>query len=183
MTNPPPPYLLISDDTSSNATAYDDDHDNDNLGNDDASKNDNDEVNENVPPNMAKTAPTKKTKAAASARKKAGTKTTREDVIDIDTPPRKKQRAANQAAAYFLTKILKGYTVNHYSTGSKNCIKVVFHEGGIPSERAQPVMSLDQGGKALKVKWKLSKHLHGRAGDGANDPQGLHVVQWVRGHP
>jgi hypothetical protein len=36
---------------------------------------------------------------------------------------------------------------------------VVFHKGGIPSERAQPMMSLDQGGKALKVEWKLSKHL------------------------
>jgi hypothetical protein len=73
-------------------------------------------------------------------------------------PPKKKQRAADWAAAYFLTKTLKGYTVNHYSKGSKNCIDVVFHKGGIPSKRAQPV-SLDQGGKALKVKWKLSEHL------------------------
>ncbi len=80
-------------------------------------------------------------------------------VLDIDTPPKKKQRAANRAAAYFSTKTLKGYTVNHYSKGSKNRIDVVFHEGGIPSERTHPVMSLDQGGKALKVEWKLSKHL------------------------
>ncbi len=83
----------------------------------------------------------------------------REEVIDIDTPPKKKQRAADRAAAYFSTKTLKGYTVNHYSKGSKNCIDVVFHEGGIPSERTHPVISLDQEGKALKVKWKLSKRL------------------------
>ncbi len=82
-----------------------------------------------------------------------------EGVIDINTPPNKKQHAADRAAAYFLTKTLKGYTVNHYSKGSKNCINVVSHEGGIPSERAHPVISLDQGGKALKVEWKLSKHL------------------------
>ncbi len=74
-------------------------------------------------------------------------------------PPKKKQHAANRAAAYFSTKTLKGYTVNHYSKGSKNCINVVFHEGGIPSKRAQPVMSLDQGGKALNIEWKLSKRL------------------------
>ncbi len=82
-----------------------------------------------------------------------------EELIDIDTPPKKKQRAANRATAYFSTKTLKGYTVNHYSKGSKNCIDAVFHEGGIPSERTHPVMSLNQGGKALKVEWKLSKHL------------------------
>jgi hypothetical protein len=82
-----------------------------------------------------------------------------EEVIDIDTPPKKKQRATDRAAASFLTKTLKGYTVNHYSKGSKNCIDVVFHKGGIPSKRTHPVMSLNQGGKALKVKWKLSKRL------------------------
>jgi hypothetical protein len=58
---------------------------------------------------MVKTAATKKTKAAASAPKKAGAKTMGEDIIDIDTPPRKKQCAANRAAAYFSIKTLKGY--------------------------------------------------------------------------
>jgi hypothetical protein len=82
-----------------------------------------------------------------------------EEVIDIDTPSKKKQHAANRAAAYFSTKTPKGYMVNHYSKGSKNCIDVVFHKGGIPSKRTHPVMSLDQGGKALKVEWKLSKRL------------------------
>jgi hypothetical protein len=82
-----------------------------------------------------------------------------EEVIDIDTPPKMKQRATNRAAAYFYTKTLKGYTVYHYSKGSKNCIDVFFHKGGIPSKRTHPVMSLDQGGKALKVEWKLSKRL------------------------
>ncbi len=74
-------------------------------------------------------------------------------------PPKKKQHAADRAAANFLTKTLKGYTVNNYSKGIKNCIDVIFHKGGIPSERAHPVMSLDQGGKALKVEWKLSECL------------------------
>ncbi len=81
------------------------------------------------------------------------------EVIDIDNPLKKKQHAADQAAEYILTKTLKGYTVNHYSKGSKNCIDVVFHKGGIPSKRTHPVISIDQGGKALKVEWKLSKHL------------------------
>ncbi len=66
-----------------------------------------------------------------------------EEVIDIDTPPKKKQCAANRAAAYFSTKTLKGYMVNHYSKGSKNCIDVVFREGGIPSKRTHPMMSLN----------------------------------------
>jgi hypothetical protein len=108
---------------------------------------------------MVKTAAAKKNKAVATAPKKVGTKMTGEDIISIDTPPRKKQRATNWAAAYFSTKPLKGCMVNHYSKGSKNCINVVFHEGGVPSKRAQPVMSLNQGGKALQVKWILSEHL------------------------
>jgi hypothetical protein len=82
-----------------------------------------------------------------------------EELININTPPKKKQRATNRATAYFLTKTLRGYTVNHYSKGSNNCMDMVFHKGGIPSKRAQPVMSLDQGGKTLKIKWKLSKQL------------------------
>jgi hypothetical protein len=74
-----------------------------------------------------------------------------EEVIGIDTPPKMKQCASDWAAAYFLTKTLKGYTVNHYSKGSKNCINVVFHKGCIPSERVHPVMSLNQGGNASKL--------------------------------
>ena len=61
-----------------------------------------------------------------------------EEVIDIDTPPKKKKHAANWAAAYFLTKTLKGYMVYQYSEGSKNRIDVVFHKGGIPSKRTHP---------------------------------------------
>jgi hypothetical protein len=136
-----------------------DNDDIDALDDGNAINNNDNKVDKNKPPNMAKTAATKKTKAAASAPKKAGAKTMGEDVININTPPRKKQCAANRAAAYFLTKTLKGYMVNHYSKGSKNCIAVVFHKGGVPSKRAQPVMSLDQGGKALKVEWKLSERL------------------------
>jgi hypothetical protein len=109
-TNPSPPYLLISHNTSNNDTANNEDNDDD-LDDDDLD--DDDEDNEKVTPNMVKTAATKKAKAAAPAPKKAGAKTMGEEVIDIDTPPKKKQHAANQATAYFLTKTLKGYTVNH----------------------------------------------------------------------
>jgi hypothetical protein len=98
---------------------------------------------------MAKTAATKKTKAAPSALKKAGAKTTGEEVINIDTPTKKKQHAADQAAAYFSTMTLKGYTVNPSSKGPKNMINVMFHKGGVPPESGKPVMSLDLGGEAL----------------------------------
>jgi hypothetical protein len=50
--------------------------------------------------------------------------------------------------------------VNPYSKGSKNMIDVVFHEGGVPPESGKPVMSLDLGGKALRVKWKASECLY-----------------------
>jgi hypothetical protein len=49
--------------------------------------------------------------------------------------------------------------VNQYSKGSKNCIDMVFHEGCMPAKSPQPMISLDQGGKALQVKWKLSECL------------------------
>jgi hypothetical protein len=49
--------------------------------------------------------------------------------------------------------------MNPYSTGSKNCIDVVFHNGGVPSKSKEPVISLDHGGKALRVEWKLPKKL------------------------
>jgi hypothetical protein len=135
-----------------------DNKDNNDINDDDAIDEDNHKVNKNEEPNMA-TAATKKNKAATIAPKKAGTKTAREDVININTPPRKKQCAANRAAAYFLTKTLKGHKVNQYSKGSKNRINVDFHEGGVPAKSAQPKMSLNQGGKALQVKWKQSKRL------------------------
>jgi hypothetical protein len=54
---------------------------------------------------------------------------------------------------------LEGFTVNPYSRGSKNCIDVVFHNGGVPSKSKEPVIYLDHGGKALRVKWKLPKKL------------------------
>jgi hypothetical protein len=44
---------------------------------------------------------------------------------------------------------LKGYTVNRYSKGSKNCINAVFHKGGMLPKSTKPVMMLDLGGKAL----------------------------------
>jgi hypothetical protein len=109
---------------------------------------------------MAKTASTKKTKAAASALKKAGAKTTGEEEINIDTPLKKKQHAANRAAAYFSTTTLKGYTVNPYSKGSKNMINIGFHKGRVPLESRKPVMLLNLRGKALRVEWKAAKSLY-----------------------
>jgi hypothetical protein len=55
---------------------------------------------------------------------------------------------------------LKGYTVNPYSKGSKSKIDVVFHNGGVPSKSAEPVIKLDLRGKALRIKWKASEHLY-----------------------
>ena len=119
------------------------------------------EGDKNEPPStMAKA---KKSKASATAsKKKASTKTTGEDVIDLDTPPppkKKKKGAAKKVAEYFLTTTLKGFTVNPYSRGSKNRINVVFHDNGVPSKAEEPMITLDHGGKTLCVEWKLPEKL------------------------
>jgi hypothetical protein len=59
-----------------------------------------------------------------------------------------------------LTTTLKGYTVNPYWKGLKNKINVVFHESGVPSKSAKPVMKLNLGGQALRVEWKASERLY-----------------------
>ncbi len=59
-----------------------------------------------------------------------------------------------------MTNTKKGNTVNPYSKGSKNCINVVFHEGGLPPKSAKPMMMLNLGGKALHIEWKASDHLY-----------------------
>ena len=83
-----------------------------------------------------------------------------DDIIDIDTPPKKKKKGATkQAAVYFLIAALKVFTVNPYSRGSNNRINVVFHGGSVPFKSKEPVISLNQGGKALRVEWKLPKKL------------------------
>jgi hypothetical protein len=82
--------------------------------------------------------------------KKAGAKMTGEDIINIDSLPskKKKQRVADWAASYFLMTTQKGYTVNPYSKGSKNCIGVVFHKGNVHPKSAEPMMALeDLGGE------------------------------------
>ncbi len=56
--------------------------------------------------------------------------------------------------------ILKVYTVNPYSKGSKNHINVVFHKGSMPQKFTKPVMMLDLGGKALQVEWKRTECLY-----------------------
>jgi hypothetical protein len=101
-------------------------------------------------------------KTAATASKKASTKTTGEDVTDIDSPPskNKKQCTADRATSYFLMTTQKGYTVDPYSKGLKNRIDVVFHKGSVPPKSADPLMTLDLGGKALCVKWKASECLY-----------------------
>ncbi len=49
-------------------------------------------------------------------------------LIDLDTSPKKKPRASNTC---FSTERRGGYTVNHYTHGTKNKIDVVLHEGGV----------------------------------------------------
>ena len=103
----------------------------------------------------------KKSKTPGKAsKKKDGAKTTGEDVINLDTPPKKKKTGtAKKAAEYFSTTTLKGFTVNPYSRGSKNRIDVVFHASGVPSKAEEPVVTLDHGGRALGVEWKLPEKL------------------------
>ncbi len=117
-----PPLLSLSDNTSVDNTT-DNDNDDDNLDNNNAINNNYWQQQEQAPQH-GKDCRHTKTKATASAPKKAGTKMTGEDV-----------RVTNRAAAYFLTKTLKGYLINHYSKGSKNYIdvvstKVAFHPRG-----------------------------------------------------
>ena len=91
---------------------------------------------------MAKAKKKSKDSATASKRK-VGAKMTGEDVIDLDTPPKKKKKGtAKRAAVYFLTATLKGFMVNPYSRRSKNRINVVFHNSGVPSKAEKPVVSL-----------------------------------------
>ena len=103
---------------------------------------------------MAKTAATTK---KAKSKTKAGKKTTgEEDALVIDTPPKKKQRAA---PTRFSIDALRGYTVNPYAQGSKNKIDVVLHEGGVPPKDAQPQVTLLPGGRVLSVQWKSDERL------------------------
>jgi hypothetical protein len=109
---------------------------------------------------MAKTAPKKRGAAAggrkAAPKKTAGRKTTGEETIDVDTPPRKKPRAA---AARYSTEKRGCYTVNPYAHRSKKKINVVLHEGGVPSKDAQPQVTLLLGEKTLSIQWKTSEKL------------------------
>ncbi len=109
---------------------------------------------------MAKTAPKKRGAAAggrkAAPKKSAGRKTTGDETIDLDTPPRKKPRAP--VARYSIEK--RGcYTVNPYAHSSKNKIDIVLHEGGVPSKDVHPQVSLLLGGKTLSIQWKTSEKL------------------------
>jgi hypothetical protein len=52
-----------------------------------------------------------------------------------------------------------GYTINPWSRGSKNYINMVFHDGGVPAKSKEPTITLDKGGKALRVQWKLPEKI------------------------
>ncbi len=111
-------------------TENDGDSSNDNLSDKDTSNKDaataaadKDSTDANDNPDdlfpMAKTAPKKRGAAAggrkATPKKSAGRKTTGEEIIDLDTPPRKKP--GTLAARYLIEK--RGcYTVNPYARGS-----------------------------------------------------------------
>ena len=87
---------------------------------------------------------------------------------------------ANQASKYFSTTSKKGYTVNPWSKGSKNYIDVVFHDSGVPAKSEEPNITLDEGGNALRVEWKLPEKLYTpMQSNGAVDPRGFCAVQWV----
>ena len=60
---------------------------------------------------------------------------------------------------YFSTTCKKGYNVNPWLKGTKNYIDVVFHNGDVPDKTEEPNITLDEGGKALRVEWKLPKKL------------------------
>ena len=102
---------------------------------------------------------TKKSKSASSA-KRGKAKTTGDEPFDVDTPPPKKHKVANRASKYFSTTSKKGYTVNPWSKGSKNYIDVVFHDSGVPAKSEEPNITLDEGGNALRVEWKLPEKLY-----------------------
>ena len=70
------------------------------------------------------------------------------ELIDLDTPPKKKSRAAT---ARYSTEKRGCYTINPYTHRKKNKINVVLHEGGMPPKDAQPQVSLLPLGKTLSV--------------------------------
>jgi hypothetical protein len=153
-------HLLISENDDNDDNGDGDDDEDDDAADDDDDADDDDNVDDDDDPDdlfpMAKTAPKKRGAAAVGKKAAPKKKTTGEETIDLDTPPRKKPRAA--AARYSIEK--RGcYTVNPYAHRSKNKIDVVLHEGGVPSKDAQPQVSLLLGGKTLSVQWKTSEKL------------------------
>ncbi len=162
LTPPSSLHLLISENDGDDDNDDVDNDDDDNDDDDAAAANDvdDDDVDDDNDPDdlfpMAKTAPKKRGAAAGGKKVAPKKKTTGEETIDLDTPPRKKPRAA--ARRYSIKK--RGcYTINPYAHRSKNKIEVVLHEGGVPSKDAQPQVSLLLGGKTLSVQWKTSEKL------------------------
>ena len=94
------------------------------LDNDDNDVDDDDDDDPDDLFPMAKTAPKKRGTAAVGKKAAPKKKTTGEETIDLDTPPRKKPRAP---AARYSTDKRGCYTVNPYAHRSKNKIDVVLH--------------------------------------------------------
>ena len=162
LTPPSSPHLLISEDDGDSSDDEDDnnndDDDDDTAADDDNDDDDDDDANDDPDDlfPMAKMAPKKRGAAAGEKKATPKIKTTGEETIDLDTPPRKKQQVP---AACYSTEKRGCYTVNPYAHSSKNKIDVVLHEGGVPSKDAQPQVSLLLGGKTLSVQWKTSEKL------------------------
>jgi hypothetical protein len=87
---------------------------------------------------------TTKSKSASLA-KRGKAKTTGDEPFDVDI--------------HFSMTGKKGYTINPWSRGSKNFIDVVFHDCGVPAKSEEPNITLNEGGSALRVEWKLPEKL------------------------
>jgi hypothetical protein len=81
------------------------------------------------------------------------------EAIDLDTPPRKKPRAAATALRYSVN-TMQGFTINPYAKGLKNKINIVLQEGGVPPDDAQPHITLLPGGMTLSIQWKAPEKLY-----------------------
>jgi hypothetical protein len=105
---------------------------------------------------MAKT--TKKSNSASLV-KRGNAKTMSDAPIDVDIPPQESQRHRQPGVKVLLHNQQEGVHHNPWLRGSKNYIDVVFHNGGVPAKIEEPNITLDKGGKALHIEWKLPEKL------------------------
>ena len=88
--------------------------------------------------------------------KKAGKKTMGK-ILEVDTPPTKKQR--HKLPMRFSVDVLCGYTINPYTQGLKNKLDIVLHKGSMSPKDAQPQVTLLPGGRMVSVQWKSDERL------------------------